>query len=87
MPFNPNIVVILDIATIVTALAAAWFWFVASGRSLRHLRRFEDIDYHDFNRLVTAFNKTQMLNTRAALATALSALCVAARFAASLAGF
>jgi hypothetical protein len=75
----------LDIASLTTALAAAWFWYLASGRSIRRLHRFEEIDYHDFNRLVVAFNRTQQLNARAALTTAISALCVAARFAASIA--
>ncbi|MGQ0456639.1 MAG: hypothetical protein ACT4OU_06220 [Hyphomicrobium sp.] len=74
----------LDIASLVTALAAAWFWYLASGKSIRRLQRTEEIDYHDFNRLVVAFNRTQQLNARAALITAVSALCVAARFAAGL---
>ena len=75
----------LDIASLVTALGASWLWYQASGRSIRRLHRFEDIDHHDFNRLVVAFNRTQQLNARAALMTAISALCVAARFAASIA--
>ncbi|MFN0218059.1 MAG: hypothetical protein ACKVP4_04490 [Hyphomicrobium sp.] len=75
----------LDIASLVTALAAAWFWYIASGKSIRRLQRTEEIDNHDFNRLIVAFNRTQQLNARAALATAASALCVAARFAVSIA--
>lgn len=71
----------LDIAAMLTALAAAWFWWLASCSSLRRMTLTETIDNHDFNRLIVAFNRTQILNSRAALATALSALCVAGRFA------
>lgn len=71
----------LDIAGMLSALAASWLWFKASGRSLRRMSHDEDIDNHDFNRLVVAFNRTQHLNSRAALITALSALCIALRFA------
>ena len=75
----------LDIASFLTALASSWLWYQASGRSIRRLHRSEDIDYHDFNRIVVAFNRTQQLNSRGALMTAISALCIAARFAANIA--
>lgn len=74
----------LDIASLVTALAAAWFWFAASRSSLRRVSQTEEINHHDLNRLIVAFNRTQILNSRAALATAVSALFVAARFAAGI---
>ncbi|PPC88047.1 MAG: hypothetical protein CTY31_08160 [Hyphomicrobium sp.] len=77
-------IMVLDIASLLTALAASWLWYQASGRSIRRLHRFEEIDNHDFNRLVVAFNRTQQLNARAAMMTAISALCVAARFATSM---
>jgi hypothetical protein len=77
----------LDICAFVTTLAAAWFWWLASRASLRRINKTEEFDYHDINRLVVAFNRTQILNSRAALATAVSALCVAARFATAVAGY
>lgn len=76
----------LDIFALVTALAAAWFWWLASRSPMRRIDKDEELDYHDLNRLVVAFNRTQILNSRAALATAASALCVALRFAASAFG-
>jgi hypothetical protein len=79
-------IVFLDIAAMVTALAAAWLWWQASHSTLRRVEKTEAFDYHDFNRLIVAYNRTQILNSRAALATALSALCVAGRFAAGFAG-
>lgn len=77
-------IMVLDLASLLTALAASWLWYQASGRSIRRLHRFEELDNHDFNRLVVAFNRTQQLNARAAMMTAISALCVAVRFAASM---
>lgn len=77
----------LDISAMLTALAAAWFWWLASHATMRRVEKEEEIDNHDLNRLVVSFNRTQILNSRAALATALSALCVAARFAAAIAGY
>ncbi len=77
----------LDISAMMTALAAAWFWWLASHAVMRRVEKDEVIDNHDLNRLVVSFNRTQILNSRAALATALSALCVAARFAASIMGY
>ena len=79
-------ILILDIIAMVTAFAAAWLWWQASCSTLRRVDKKEEFDYHDFNRLIVAYNRTQILNSRAALATALSALCVAGRFAAGFAG-
>ena len=76
----------LDIAALFTALAAAWFWWMASRSVIRRVQKHEEVDHHDLNRLVVSFNRTQILNSRAALATAASALCVAARFAAGIVG-
>ncbi len=79
-------ILMLDVAAMLSALAAAWFWWMASRSVIRRVEKHEEVDYHDLNRLVVSFNRTQILNSRAALATAASALCVAARFAAGLAG-
>lgn len=71
----------LDIAAMLSALAASLLWFKASQASVRRVSAAEEIDHHDFNRLVVSFNRVQLWNARAALATAISALIVAARFA------
>ena len=75
----------LDIAAMLSALAAAWFWWMASRSVIRRVEKHEEVDYHDLNRLVVSFNRTQILNSRAALATAVSALCVGLRFAVGMA--
>ena len=46
--------------------------------------RFEPLDAGDFNRVVTAINRNGVLNRRAALAAAASAVSVALRFAVDL---
>jgi hypothetical protein len=71
---------LLEIMALASALLAAWLWFRASSSSVRRISRGEDIDHLDLNRIVTAFNRTQLLNRRAALATAASALAIAAKF-------
>jgi hypothetical protein len=42
--------------------------------------RFETLDPADLNRIVTAVNRNSVLNSRAALAAAISAVCLALRF-------
>lgn len=77
----------LDIIAMIAAFASAILWFMASGKSLRRLNKGEEIDQHDINRIVTAFNRNQILNGRAALATAVSATAVGLRFLAQFLGF
>jgi hypothetical protein len=60
----------LDVAVIVVALASAYLWWKASGRPVRRVSRKEELDVADVNRIVTALNRAQLLNARAALATA-----------------
>jgi hypothetical protein len=75
---------LLDLAAIIGAMVSAWFWLQASGRMVRRVRREEPLDSTDFNRLVTVLNRTQVLNARAALATGVSALILALRYALGL---
>lgn len=79
-------IVLLDIGALVSALAAALYWWRASRVNLRRLTKSEQFDYHDINRLIVSFNRAQILSGRAALATAVSALFIAARLAVSLLG-
>jgi hypothetical protein len=75
------IVRILDVAALSTALLAAWLWYQAGNSPARRISLGEEIDAQDFNRIVTAINRAGILNRRAALASAASALAVAAKFA------
>lgn len=72
---------LLDVLALVTALAAAFLWFKASLNVVRRVSRDETLDHADYNRLVTAMNRSQLLNRRAALATAASALAIALKYA------
>jgi hypothetical protein len=71
------VIAILDTIAILTAFAAAVFWWKASGRSVRRLTRTEELDAADINRLVVAINRSQLLNRRAAIAAAISAFAAA----------
>jgi hypothetical protein len=73
------LIALADIAALLTALLAAWFWFRASERQVRRVSYRETLDAADYNRLVTALNRAQLLNIRAATATGVSALLVALR--------
>jgi hypothetical protein len=77
-------IAILDLLALISAAASAYLWFAASGRSLRRVSSVEAIDEHDINRLIVAFNRNQILNGRAALATGISTLVVALRFFAGM---
>jgi hypothetical protein len=70
----------LDVATIAATVLASWLWFVASGRRIRRVSRFEELDAADLNRIVIAINRSNLLNRRAALASGVAALLVATRW-------
>ena len=76
---------LFDVLGLVTAAAAAWFWYLSGSRRLRRVSRFEDLDAADLNRIVIAFNRASILNRQAALAAAASAAALAFRFAVDLA--
>jgi amino acid permease len=71
----------IDILVLITALSAAILWLYASSQTLRRLSKTEVIDAADFNRIIVAINRAQILNSRAAIMTALSTLLVAVRYA------
>jgi hypothetical protein len=74
------LIVGLDILILFATAFSAWFWWKASGRKLRRIAHDEVLDSHDINRIVTNINRGQILNARAALATAIAAALVAVRF-------
>ncbi len=71
--------VLLDLSIAGFALASAWLWFRASRHRVRRISRNETLDAGDLNRIVTALNRTQILNARAALTTACAAVLGAIR--------
>ncbi|NCP20321.1 MAG: hypothetical protein GW855_14350 [Erythrobacter sp.] len=70
---------LLDLMVVVAATLSAWFWLRASGKQVRRVSKHETFDYADINRLVVALNRAQILNARAAKATAAAALLGALR--------
>lgn len=76
----PPLSTIFDLLALASALAAAWLWFQASSYRVRRVSKAEELNHLDLNRIVTAINRAQMLNGRAALATGASALALAFKF-------
>lgn len=74
-------IAVVDLLIIVSALASAWLWWLASRHRIRRVSRNEELNYADINRIVTAMNRTQILNARAALATAVAAAMAGLRLA------
>jgi TRAP-type C4-dicarboxylate transport system permease small subunit len=74
------LIFVIDILILISACASAWFWWMASGRKLRRVTQTEKLDSHDLNRIIVTINRGQILNSRAALATAISAAFLAVRF-------
>ena len=75
---------LLDLSIVIAAVVSAWFWLQASGKPLRRVSKFEDFDHADLNRIVTALNRSRILNARAAVATAIAALLGGLRVAVDL---
>jgi hypothetical protein len=71
----------LDFLIIVAATASGFLWFRASRGQVRRVSASEHLNHHDYNRVVVAYNRTQILNRRAALATAAAAFAGALRTA------
>ncbi len=63
------------------ALVSSWLWWLASRQRLRRISRLEELDAGDVNRIVTALNRTQILNSRAALVASATAALAALRMA------
>jgi hypothetical protein len=69
----------LDVCALIAAALASYLWFYAGWRSVRRVSKHEEFDHADLNRVVVAFNRSNLLNRRAALASGVSALFVASR--------
>ena len=69
----PAVEQLVDGGIVIAAFLSAVFWLKASGRRVRRVSRCETLDHMDVNRLVIALNRAQILNARAALATAIAA--------------
>ena len=63
-----TLLILLDLAAILSSLAAAGLWYQAGARTIRRVSRFETLDNADLNRMVVAMNRSAILNRRAALA-------------------
>jgi hypothetical protein len=70
---------ILDLLVVAAAFLSGMFWWLASRKRLRRICSNEILDHADFNRMVVAFNRTQILNARAAIATAAAGMFAAVR--------
>lgn len=73
-------IAVIDLLIILSAALSAWFWWKASGRRLRRVERNEELDSRDLNRIIVAINRSQILNARAAIATAVSAALIALHY-------
>lgn len=71
---------VLDALGLVTAAAAAWFWYLSGTRRLRRVSRFEDL--YNGHLDLAAFSRASILKPQAAKAAAASAAALALRFAA-----
>ncbi len=72
-------IIALDLAIVAGAALSGLFWYLASRRQVRRISRSEALDSRDVNRLVVAFNRAQLLNRRAALATSATGCLAAVR--------
>lgn len=70
---------VLDSLIGLGALASSFVWWLASRQRLRRLSRLDELEAGDMNRIVTALNRTQILNVRAALLASATALLAAVR--------
>ncbi|MHB2168920.1 hypothetical protein [Alsobacter sp. R-9] len=81
---QPILLLAIDFGIVAAALASSRLWWKASNQRIRRISRTEELDAADINRIVTALNRTQILNARAALATAIAAFLAGLRIALGL---
>lgn len=75
---------ILDLSIVAAAFLSGMFWWLASQKRLRRIYHREMLDHADFNRMVVAYNRTQILSARAAIATAIAGILAAIRLSGTM---
>lgn len=75
---------VLDLSIAAAAFLSGLLWWLASRKRLRRICRDEMLDHADFNRMIVAYNRTQILNGRAALMTAIAGLLAAIRLSGNI---
>lgn len=75
---------VLDLFIAVAAFLSGFFWWQASRGRMRRICREEMLDHADFNRMVIAFNRTQILNARAAITTAITGILATLRLSGNM---
>jgi hypothetical protein len=80
-----GLTVALDLAIVAGAAVSGLFWYLASRRQVRRISRSEVLDSRDVNRLIVAFNRAQLLNRRAAMATSATGMLAAIRLCVDIA--
>lgn len=78
------IFLLLDLSIAAAAFLSGMFWWQASRTRQRRICRDEVLDSADFNRMVVAYNRTQILNARAAIATAIAGILAGLRLSANI---
>lgn len=81
-----QLIVILDLSIISFAVTSSVLWWASSRHRVRRISRLDEPDAADINRLVVALNRSQILNSRAALTTACAGVLAAIRLALDVAG-
>ena len=80
----PTLIFLLDFGIFVAAGLSGLSWYLASKRLLRRIDKAQELNRLDLNRMVVAFNRTQALNRRAALATSAAGVLAAVRMLVNL---
>jgi hypothetical protein len=80
-------IIVLDVLTVGAVLASGVLWWLAGRDRLRRVSRLIALDAADIGQIMFALNRTQALNARATLATAVAAGLAGLRVMLGLAGF
>lgn len=75
---------LLDLSIVSAAFLSGSFWWLANRKRLLRICRDEMLDHAGFNRMVIAYNRTQILNARAAIAMAIAGILAAIRLSGNM---
>lgn len=75
---------LLDLSIVAAAFLSGLFWWQAGRNRLRRICREEVLNYADINRVVVAFNRTQILNARAAISTGIAGILAGLRLSGNI---